>query len=72
VTVQSLWTFEGHATDCVDLASDKGEISAVRNSARRAGLACAAACNVLKTSIINNDAPGGPATVRLATMEQVS
>jgi hypothetical protein len=69
VTVQSLRTFGGHATDCVDLASDKGEISEVRNSARVAGLACAAAWSVLKTSIISNVAPGGPATVRLAAIE---
>jgi hypothetical protein len=65
VTVQSLRTFGAHATDFVDLASDKGEISAVRNSAHRAGLACAAAWSALKTSIIgNNGAPGGPATVQ--------
>jgi len=72
VAVQSLRTFGAHATDFVDLASNKGAISAVRNSARRAGLAYAAAWSVLKTSIIgNNGAPGGPATVRLAKIEQV-
>jgi hypothetical protein len=61
--------FGGHATDCVDLASDKGEISEVHNSARRVELACAAARSVLKASIISNGAPGGPATVKLATIE---
>lgn len=58
MTVQSLRTFGGHATDCVDLASDQGEISAVRLSACRVGLACTAAWSVLKTSIINKRCPG--------------
>jgi hypothetical protein len=72
VTVQSLRTFGAHATDFVDLASDKGEISAVRNSAHRAGLACAAAWSALKTSIIgNNGAPEDQRQFRLAKIEQV-
>ena len=65
-TVQSLLTFEGHATDLVDLASDQGEISAVRKLVRGLKLARPTACTGLETSILWNCALGGSAIIRFA------